>query len=206
MTSRARCVRAHVCMPPCVCSRLLCRVQAWLAEWMWTALLVLVVLSTASGKREPNMYFGLSIGAIVLTGDAFFGQWSNGMFNPAVGLGTCAVDVFEGQNADGLWIYLVRARIAVCSVNRFGRPMCCTCVWLCRRLARLAACGAATWTAFCLMIVSRRCWPRSRQPPKWKTRPKKLHKFSSRGVLWVLRAWRFWRKCMSVAPILLCIV
>jgi len=80
--------------------------KAWLAEWMWTLLLVLVVLSTASSKREPNMFYGLAIGAIVLTGDSFFGPWSNGMFNPAVGLGTCAVDLAEGNNTDGLWIYL----------------------------------------------------------------------------------------------------
>ena len=116
-----------VCAPllACLCCVVACRLglshppllllllQAWLAEWMWTLLLVLVVLSTASSKREPNMYFGLSIGAIVLTGDAFFGEWSNGMFNPAVGLGTCAIDIFEGHNADGLWIYIVRGLLAL---------------------------------------------------------------------------------------------
>jgi len=80
--------------------------RAFLAEWMWTLLLVLVVLSTASPKRESNNYYGLAIGAIVLTGDSFFGEWTNGMFNPAVGLGTCAVDVGLGNNTDGLWIYM----------------------------------------------------------------------------------------------------
>lgn len=110
-------------------------VQAWLAESLWTFLLVLVVLSTASSKREPNMYFGMSIGAIVLTGDAFFGEWSNGMFNPAVGLGTCAIDIFEGNNFDGLWIYFVSdcclSRACLCSsglVGRCPRPLClCAC-------------------------------------------------------------------------------
>jgi glycerol uptake facilitator-like aquaporin len=86
-----------------------CVSQAFLAESMWTFLLVMVVLSTASAKRENNNYFGLCIGAIVLTGDAFFGEWSNGMFNPAVGLGTCVISISEKSPYNGLWVYLVCA-------------------------------------------------------------------------------------------------
>ena len=95
--------------PLCGCCHPRTQPQAWLAEWMWTTLLVMVVLSTASSKRASNNYFGLSIGAIVLTGDAFFGEWSNGMFNPAVGLGTCAYSVVQKVASNGLIVYLVRA-------------------------------------------------------------------------------------------------
>lgn len=91
-------------MRVCVCVLFL---QAWLAESSWAFLLVLVVLSTASAKREKNYYFGLSIGAIVLTGDQFFGEWSQGMFNPAVGLGTCIIAASQHAPYNGLWIYLV---------------------------------------------------------------------------------------------------
>jgi hypothetical protein len=122
---------------------------------MWTLLLVLVVLSTASSKREPNMYFGLSIGAIVLTGDAFFGEWSNGMFNPAVGLGTCAVDIFESRNADGLWIYIVRglcvpwSALESCCPSVSGGPFFSR-----RRRARMAGYGARTSIVSCLRTQS----------------------------------------------------
>jgi len=81
--------------------------RAFLAEWMWTLLLVLVVLSTASPKRESNNYYGLAIGAIVLTGDSFFGEWTNGMFNPAVGLGACVVSAVSAAPYGALIIYML---------------------------------------------------------------------------------------------------
>jgi hypothetical protein len=93
---------------------------------MWTLLLVLVVFSVASSKRVANAFFGLAIGAVVLTGDSFFGPNSQGMFNPAVGTGACALSVFEAKGAHALWIYWVRV---VCA-----RPWECMCMaaWVCR--------------------------------------------------------------------------
>ncbi len=87
---------------------------------MWTFLLVLVVFSVASSKRVANAFFGLAIGAVVLAGDSFFGPYSQGMFNPAVGTGACALSVFEAKGAHALWIYWVRV---VC-----GRPWVCRCM------------------------------------------------------------------------------
>ncbi len=88
----------------CVRLRML---QSWLDEWLWTFLLVLVVFSVASSKRDSNAFFGLAIGCVVLAGDSFFGPFSKGFFNPGVGTGVCVLSVFEKKAAHALWIYWV---------------------------------------------------------------------------------------------------
>lgn len=81
--------------------------QSWLDEWLWTFLLVLVVFSVASSKRDSNAFFGLAIGCVVLAGDSFFDTYSKGFFNPGVGTGVCLLSVFEKKGAYALWIYWV---------------------------------------------------------------------------------------------------
>jgi hypothetical protein len=86
---------------------LIFRSQSWLDEWLWTFLLVLVVFSVASSKRDSNAFFGLAIGCVVLAGDSFFDTYSKGFFNPGVGTGVCLLSVFEKKGAYALWIYWV---------------------------------------------------------------------------------------------------
>ena len=90
------------CVSVCLCK------QSWLDEWLWTFLLVLVVFSVASSKRDTNAYFGLAIGSVILASDFFFAKLSGGMFNPGVGTGVCAVSLFNGQPITAIWIYWVR--------------------------------------------------------------------------------------------------
>lgn len=115
---------------------------------MWTFLLVLVVFSVASSKRVANAFFGLAIGAVVLAGDSFFGPYSQGMFNPAVGTGACALSVFEAKGAHALWIYWVRV---VC-----GRPWVCRCMgaWVCRCMGVGTVGMASHATAFVSAALS----------------------------------------------------
>lgn len=55
-------------------------------EALYTGLLALTVLNTAVIKsKQPNPYFGMSIGFAVASGAASVGKFSDGVFNPAVG-------------------------------------------------------------------------------------------------------------------------
>ncbi len=82
--------------------------QSWLDEWLWTFLLVCVVFSVASSKRDSNAFFGLAIGCVVLAGDSLFDTYSRSFFNPGVGTGVCLLSLFEKEGAHALWIYWVR--------------------------------------------------------------------------------------------------
>ncbi len=60
----------------------------FVAELIFTFALVTTVLHTAVNRLTAgNSYFGLAIGAVVITGGAAVGNISGGFFNPAVLLG-----------------------------------------------------------------------------------------------------------------------
>ncbi|CAN8070791.1 unnamed protein product [Agarophyton chilense] len=62
--------------------------QAFVAEFTFTALLCFVVLATATNSKvENNQYFGAAIGLVVLVGAIAVGPISGGAFNPAVIVG-----------------------------------------------------------------------------------------------------------------------
>lgn len=82
---------------------------AWLGEFVFTFMLVLVVLLTATwDKVEANNYFGLAIGYTVVAGSFSVGSFSaGGALNPAVWFGTNLMYVFH-ENFDHfgfIWVY-----------------------------------------------------------------------------------------------------
>jgi len=73
------------------------QLQAQLAEVCITFILCYVVLSVATNpKVEPNHYYGLSIGLVVMSGAISVGPVSGGAFNPAVALGLSIANGFSG--------------------------------------------------------------------------------------------------------------
>merc|ERR1719337_743529 len=62
--------------------------EAALAEVLYTFMLCFVVLNVAAtGKNQPNQYYGLAIGFVIVAGGYAAGGISGGAFNPAVALG-----------------------------------------------------------------------------------------------------------------------
>ena len=78
---------------------------AFLAEALWTLVLVFVVLNVATSKDHPdNSFYGLAIGTTVFVGAVGLGGISGGGFNPAVALGLS----ITGQFAWGsYWLYFI---------------------------------------------------------------------------------------------------
>eukprot|EP00930_Biecheleria_cincta_P025119 TRINITY_DN17921_c0_g1_i1.p1 TRINITY_DN17921_c0_g1~~TRINITY_DN17921_c0_g1_i1.p1 ORF type:complete len:473 (+),score=59.90 TRINITY_DN17921_c0_g1_i1:144-1562(+) len=69
--------------------------QACVAETIYTAMLALVVLCVTSAKNnpehEPNQFYGLAIGFVVIAGGYGAGGISGGAFNPAISIGLGAL-------------------------------------------------------------------------------------------------------------------
>ena len=62
--------------------------QIIISEFLFTFLLVLVILNVATNKKtDGNSYYGLAIGFTVMASAYCVGGISGGAFNPAVGLG-----------------------------------------------------------------------------------------------------------------------
>ena len=77
---------------------------AFVAEFLFTFALVLVVLNTATVKAtSTNSYFGLAIGFTVLAGAFAVGDISGGAFNPAVAIGASALGLLPWSS---IWMYL----------------------------------------------------------------------------------------------------
>lgn len=75
-------------------------VRAMLAEALFTCLLCLVVLHTATvAKVEGNSYYGLAIGGSVTVGAICVGPISGAALNPAVALGPAVVRAMQGDAA-----------------------------------------------------------------------------------------------------------
>ncbi len=78
---------------------------AFIAEAIFTFILVWVVLNTATSKdTDGNSFYGLAIGATVFVGAATVGAISGGGFNPAVALGLSVSGQFAWGN---LWLYVL---------------------------------------------------------------------------------------------------
>lgn len=79
--------------------------KAFFAEVLFTFALVYVVLNVATAKgTENNSFYGLAIGFTVLTGAFAVGNISGGVFNPAVAVGVCLMNVISWSS---IWVYLV---------------------------------------------------------------------------------------------------
>lgn len=81
----------------------------FLAEFLFTFALVLVVLNTATHPAtDGNSYYGLAIGFTVVVGAYAVGSLSGGAFNPAVATGPILVHaLLGGGTLSNLWLYLV---------------------------------------------------------------------------------------------------
>ncbi|MFT4221254.1 MAG: aquaporin [Microbacterium sp.] len=78
---------------------------AFLAEALWTFVLVYVVLNVATSKDHPdNSFYGLAIGATVFVGAVGLGGVSGGGFNPAVALGLSITGAFDWS---AYWLYFI---------------------------------------------------------------------------------------------------
>jgi aquaporin Z len=79
-------------------------------ELLFTFALAYVVLNVATSKDQPvNSYYGLAIGATIGIGAVAVGGVSDGVFNPAVGLGIADM----GMIAWSTWgIYLIAQLVA----------------------------------------------------------------------------------------------
>ncbi len=75
-----------------------------LAEALFTFALAYTVLNVATAKgTEGNSYFGLAIGLVVLVGAFAVGDISGAVFNPAVAVGLCVMNLLSWGH---IWIYL----------------------------------------------------------------------------------------------------
>jgi aquaporin Z len=80
------------------------KIQALLAEFLFTFALCYVVLNAATAKGTAgNSFYGLAIGFTVMTGAYAVGSVSGGAFNPAVATGITMMGLSKLQN---IWIYL----------------------------------------------------------------------------------------------------
>ena len=78
---------------------------ALLAEFLFTFALTWVILNVATAKETAgNSYFGAAIAFTVVAGAFAVGGVSGAVFNPAVAIGVCLMDIISWSS---LWIYLV---------------------------------------------------------------------------------------------------
>jgi aquaporin Z len=81
------------------------RYQAILGEFFFTFLLCFVVLCVATVKKPLTEYFGLAIGACVISGGLAIGSLSGGSLNPAVSAGLAISDKLNGGSISYLFSY-----------------------------------------------------------------------------------------------------
>jgi len=98
--------------------------QACVVETIYTAMLALVVLCVTSSKNnpehEPNQFYGLAIGFVVIAGGYGAGRISGGAFNPAISIGLGA---FGGADQCALYtLYQVVGSVLAVLFFRGLRP------------------------------------------------------------------------------------
>merc|ERR1719171_754202 len=79
--------------------------ETMLVEVLYTCMLCFVVLNVATaGKNQPNEYYGLAIGFVIVAGGYAAGGISGGAFNPAVAVG---IDVGGAATQFGWCFYYI---------------------------------------------------------------------------------------------------
>jgi aquaporin Z len=82
---------------------------ALLSEILGTFALLWVILNVAVARAtQGNSYFGLAIGLTVAACGSIFGDFSGGVFNPAVAVGGAVFGLFRWSD---LWVHVVGAAI-----------------------------------------------------------------------------------------------
>lgn len=91
-----------------------------------TFILMLTIISVATGAREKGMMAGAAIGAVVGLEALFAGPISGASMNPARSLGPALVS----GRLDALWVYvsapLVGAYLAIFACRCLRKEGCCT--------------------------------------------------------------------------------
>jgi len=90
--------------------------HAMLAELLYTFMLCFVVLNVAvASKKQPNQYYGLAIGFVIIAGSHGAGAISGGCFNPAVALGVdlASVGIGFGWCIPYMLVEIIGATVAV---------------------------------------------------------------------------------------------
>ncbi len=83
---------------------------ALLAEFLFTFVLVYVVLNVVTSKDQPNnQFFGLAIGFAMAAGVVAAGKISGGALNPAIAFGASIIGLLNWSN---IWIYLIAELLA----------------------------------------------------------------------------------------------
>ncbi len=100
--------------------------QSFLLEVILTFILMLTIISVATGAREKDMMAGVAIGAVVGLEALFAGPISGASMNPARSLGPALVS----GRLDALWVYvsapLVGAYLAIFACRCLREEGCCT--------------------------------------------------------------------------------
>lgn len=92
--------------------------QSWVLEFLLTLMLMVVVLSVATGAKEKGLLAGVAVGALIALEALFGGPVSGASMNPARSL---APAIVSGR-IDHLWVYLTApvagalCGVAVCRV------------------------------------------------------------------------------------------
>ena len=76
--------------------------QSWVMEFILTLMLMVVVLSVATGSKEKGLLAGVAVGAVIALEALFGGPVSGASMDPARSLGPA---VISGR-VDHLWVYL----------------------------------------------------------------------------------------------------
>lgn len=100
--------------------------QSWVMELILTLILMVVILSVASGSKEKGLLAGVAVGAVIALEALFGGPVSGASMNPARSL---APAVVSGR-VEHLWVYLsapVTGAVAGVFVCRVIHPpgQCC---------------------------------------------------------------------------------
>ncbi len=93
--------------------------QSFVLELLLTFILMLTIISVATGAKEKGVMAGVSIGGVVALDALFGGPVSGASMNPARSIGPALVS----GHLNGLWIYVAAPVIGACLA-----VACCRCI------------------------------------------------------------------------------
>lgn len=93
--------------------------QSFVMELLLTFILMLTIISVATGAKEKGVMAGMSIGGVVTLDALFGGPVSGASMNPARSIGPALI---SGQVKE-LWIYILAPVIGACLA-----VVCCRCI------------------------------------------------------------------------------
>jgi len=98
--------------------------EVFFVEFVYTMLLVIVVLSVSTTKStENNSFFGLAQGFCYMAAAYSIGPISGAVMNPAAATGMLLVQVFTGGSFANIWVYWIAPLMAAVFAGLFYRMM-----------------------------------------------------------------------------------